>query len=142
MRKVTPAVALLAILMMAGIASGRSSRKSSAMEIDGPTVIAFYPEVSKTDRKNSDADESLSEFQLYAASARQRLESEGVNMQEVFTRSFEVVLDGRATTFRPSKATPGYYFATPGRKPRIEYGVMSDTDILRVAKEYFGAAMK
>lgn len=33
------------------------------MEIDGPTVIAFFPEVSKTDRKDSDADESLSEFQ-------------------------------------------------------------------------------
>jgi hypothetical protein len=112
------------------------------MEINGPTVIAFFPEVSKTDRKDSDADESLSEFQLYAASARQRLEGEGVNLQEVFTRSFEIVLDGRSTTFRPSKATPGYYFATPGKKPRIEYGVMSDTDILRVAHEYFGAAVK
>ena len=26
----------------------------------------------------------------------------------------------------------------PGKKPRIEYGVMTNTDLLQVAKDYFG----
>jgi hypothetical protein len=30
----------------------------------------------------------------------------------------------------------------PGKKPRIEYGVMNDQDIVRTAAEYFGRAMK
>jgi hypothetical protein len=40
--------------------------------------------------------------------------------------------------FRPVKGDVGYYFVAPGKKPRIEYGVMTDADLLQVANEYFG----
>jgi hypothetical protein len=30
----------------------------------------------------------------------------------------------------------------PGKKPRVEYGVMADADLLQVANEYFGLAPK
>jgi hypothetical protein len=143
MRRLTPpSVALLTILLAATFAVCKSSKRSAAIEIDGPTVIAFFPTVSKTDRKHSDEDEALSDFQLYTASARQSLQQAGVGLEVVYSRSFEVVLDSESTTFKPAKGAPGYYFAMPGKKPRIDYGVMTDADLLRIAKEYFGIAMK
>ena len=45
---------------------------------------------------------------------------------------------GSARAFRPGKSGIGYYFIRPGAKPRIEYDVMSDVDILDVAAQYFG----
>jgi hypothetical protein len=142
MRRLGSSIALLAIFLTATLALCKSSKKSGAFEIDRPTVIAFFPTVSKTDRKNSDADEALSDFQLYTASARGRPEQAGVDLEVVYSRSFQIVLDAKTTSFKPKKAEPGYYFAGPGKRPRIEYGVMSDADILRVAHEYFGSAMK
>jgi hypothetical protein len=47
-----------------------------------------------------------------------------------------------ATTFKPTKVDVGYYLVAPGRKPRVEYGVMTDADLLQVADEYFGTAKK
>jgi hypothetical protein len=47
----------------------------------------------------------------------------------------------RLITFRPAKGV-GYYLVEPGKKPRIEYGVMTDADLLRVANEYFGISAK
>lgn len=41
--------------------------------------------------------------------------------------------------FTPTKEKVGYYLISPGKKPRIEYGVMTDTDLLQVAKDYFGS---
>jgi hypothetical protein len=35
---------------------------------------------------------------------------------------------------------PGYYLVAYGKKPQIEYGVMTDTDLLDLAKQYFGLA--
>jgi len=32
----------------------------------------------------------------------------------------------------------GYYYIAPGRKPRLEYGVATDLDILQIASDYFG----
>jgi hypothetical protein len=142
MRRLTSAAALLTILLTVNPAPCRTSRKAAAFEIDRPTIIAFFPSDTKSQSKNSDADDSLSDFQLYAASARQPLQNAGVELEEVYAREFQIALDGKTTNFRPPKAEPGYYFAMPGRKPRIEYGVMNDSDILRVAREYFGNAVK
>lgn len=140
MRRVASAVALLTILLAATFALGKSAKKSDAFEISGPTVIAFYP--TSTDLKKDDANSGLFDFQLYTTSARRTLQQSGVDFEVVNTRSFNVVLDGKATTFKPAKAAPGCYFAMPGKKPRIEYGVMNDQDIVRTANEYFGRAMK
>jgi hypothetical protein len=143
MRRLGSSIALLAIFLTASLAPCKSSRKNdSTFEIDRPTVIAFFPSNEKANSKTDDKSESLSDFQLYTASVRQPLEQAGADLEVVYSRSFQTVLDGKMTTFRPARAEPGYYFATPGKRPRIEYGVMSDKDILRVAHEYFGSAMK
>ena len=140
MRRVNTAVALLTMLLAASFALGKSVRKSDAFEISGPTVIAFYP--TSSDLKKDDSNSGLFDFQLYTTNARRTLQQSGVDFEVVNTRSFHVVLDGKPATFKPAKAAPGCYFAMPGKKPRIEYGVMNDTDIVRTAQEYFGRAMK
>lgn len=140
MRRVNAAVALLTMLLAATSALGKSAKTSDAFEISGPTVIAFYP--TSNDLKKDDADSALFDFQLYTTNARRTLEQSGVEFEVVNTRSFNVVLDGKPAKFKPAKAAPGCYFAMPGKKPRIEYGVMNDTDIVRTAQEYFGRAMK
>jgi hypothetical protein len=142
MRRLLSAAALVAIFMVVVPAPCKApKRASSAIEIVRPTVIAFFPSDPNA-VKNDDANDSLFDFQLYTASARQRLAAENVEFQVVYTRSFQVVQDGRLTNFRPPRAEAGYYFAMPGKKPRVEYGVMSDKDIERVAGEYFGGAVK
>lgn len=140
MRRLNSAIALLTILLTGTVASGKSSKKPDGIEISGPTVIAFYP--TNSDLKKNDENSALFDFQLYATSARRTLEQSGVDFEVVNTRSFNVVLDGRRTTFKPAKASPGCYFAMPGKKPRVEYGVMNDQDIVRTAHEYFGRALK
>jgi len=141
MQRLSSAVILFTILLAVTPAPCKTSHKPAPFEIDRPTVIAFFPSEAKTEGKETDANDSLSDFQLYAASARQHL-SGNIAFQVVYTRSFQVALDGRLITFRPPRAEPGYYFAMPGKKPRVEYGVMSDEDIERIAQEYFGNAMK
>jgi len=38
--------------------------------------------------------------------------------------------------FTPHKGECGYYFITPGQMPHIEYGVMTDDDLLQEARKY------
>lgn len=142
MRRLTSLLVWLSIVLAVSLAPCKSADKTPVFEINRPTVIAFFPYNAKPDRKDSDTNEALSDFQLYAASAREPLQSRGIDLEKVYTREFRIVLDGRTTTFRPPKAEVGYYFAEPGKKPRIEYGVMTDTDLLQVAKEYFGLVAK
>jgi hypothetical protein len=47
----------------------------------------------------------------------------------------------RVTVFRPDKGNVGL-LDRPGKKPRIEYGLMTDIDLLQVANEYVGTAAK
>jgi hypothetical protein len=55
---------------------------------------------------------------------------------------FDCVLETKLTTFRPGKVGVGYYLVAPGKDPRVEYGVMTDADLLQLAKEYFGISAK
>ena len=128
--------------MTVNLAPGKASRKPAPFAIGGPTVIAFFPSEAKVEGKETDFNDSLSDFQLYTASAQRKLENANVEFQVVYTRSFQVALDGKLITFSPPRAEPGYYFVMPGKKPRIEYGVMPDTDIVQIAHEYFVNAMK
>jgi hypothetical protein len=140
MRRVSSAVAIFTILLAATPGLCKSSKKPDGFEISGPTVIAFYP--TSSDLRKDDSNSALFDFQLYTTSARRTLEQDGVDFEVVNTRTFNVVLDGKLARFKPAKAAPGCYFAMPGKKPRIEYGVMNDQDIVRTAAEYFGRAMK
>ena len=120
-----------------------NSPKQPAFMIRQPTILAFFPPVtSKELDQDPDTNEVLSDFQLYANQVRGPLSKLGVDFRQVYARSFRVTNAGRTTTFHPASTRVGYYFVAPGRKPRIEYGVETDLDVLEVAKNYFGVTAK
>jgi hypothetical protein len=134
---VTLSVSLLLCLTLG------AAPKDKLLVVNGPTVVAFFPPVTDAElSKDPDANESLADFQLYATRIRERLHNAGIEFEEINASSFAVRCGAKTTTFRPKKTTVGYYFITPGKSPRVEYGVMTDVDILRVAAEYFQHAPK
>jgi hypothetical protein len=105
----------------------------------GRTIVAFFPPVTDAElQKDADTNEALADFRLYATRVREPLKKAGIDFYEVYAHSFRTRVGKTVTGFRPVKGSVGYYFVAPGRKPRIEYGVMTDADLLQVANEYFG----
>jgi hypothetical protein len=135
-------IVILSVSVLLCLPSG-AAPKEKLVVVNGPTVVAFFPSVTDAElAKDPDTNESLADFQLYATSVREELRSAGIEFEEIYASSFAVRCRAKTTTFRPKKTTVGYYFITPGRAPRVEYGVMTDVDILRVAAEYFQLASK
>jgi hypothetical protein len=116
-----------------------AAEKPPLVVAEGRTIVAFFPPVSGAKfEKDADTNEALSDFQLYTTRVREPLKNAGVEFHELYTRSFRVRVGKAVTTFHPNKVDVGYCLVVPGKKPRIEYGVMTDTDLLEVANEYFG----
>jgi hypothetical protein len=119
-----------------------AAEKQPIVVVAAPTIVAFFP-VTKTElQKDADTNEALADFQFYAKQAREPLKKTGIEFQEVYAQSFRVRIGQEATVFRPAKGNAGYYLIVPGKKPRIEYGVMTSADLLQVANEYFGTSAK
>jgi len=87
---------------------------------------------------DADSNEALSDFQLYAERVKQPLSELDIDFQQLYVRSFRLHLSGGDIVFRPKSDTVGYYLIAPGKKPHVEYGVMTDADLLMVARRYFG----
>ena len=112
--------------------------KNTIVVIYRPTVVAFSPpETSVELSADPDTNEALSDFHLYATKVRKPLNDAGIDFKEIYAKSFQVQRGTRITTFRPGKVDVGYYFVAPGKEPRIEYGVLTDADLLQIAKKYF-----
>ena len=103
------------------------------------TVVAFFAPVSDRDLDDEDTNEDLSDFQYYDDEVRAPFKKAGIELHETYTRSFSVRLKGKVLEFRTTRNNDvGYYFIVPGKKPHVEYGVMTDQDLLDVAHDYFG----
>ena len=117
------------------------AEKQPLVVLQGPTVVAFFPPVTDAQlQRDADTNEALADFQFYATRVREPLKRARIDFHEVNAHSFRIRVGKAVTGFRPVKGDVGYYFVVPGKKPRIEYGVMSDADILQVANEYFEQA--
>jgi len=113
------------------------------IEVRGPTVIAFCAPMTDVELdEDPNLDDMLADFQLYASRVRDPLHAAGIEFQELYVHSFELRDGSSASTFRPVEADVGYYFVAPGKPPRVQYGVMTDLDIVQTAREYFGNSMK
>ena len=135
------AVALLSVVEFRTTAA--AAKAPTVFVVRGPTVVAFFPPVSDSEL-DSDADlnETLSDFQYYADEVRGPFKRAGIEFHEAYTRSFLVRTKGKAITFRTARKNDvGYYFIAPGKKPHVEYDVMTDEELLDVAHDYFGIAM-
>jgi len=130
-------------LLSAPISSVPATEKVPIIVIEGRTVVAFFPPANKPElEKDPDLNEALADFQVYAKRVREPLKRAGVEFHALYAHSFKVRLGRTVTTFRTTKADVGYYFVVPGKKPRIEYGVKTDADLLRTANEYFGISSR
>lgn len=114
------------------------AQSSPSYNVEGPTILAFFTPVSQSGPREAGTEEALADFQFYGLQASKQLAKMGVNYKEVRASGFVVKVGNAATSFRPSKGV-GYYFVAPGRKPRVEYGVMTDRDLVQAAHNYFGA---
>ena len=63
------------------------------------------------------------------ASVEAPLAKMGVDYMEIHASNFVVKVGNATTNFRPVKGV-GYYFVAPGKKPRVEYDVLTDSDLL------------
>jgi hypothetical protein len=137
MKRLTCAIASTVVALVLG-PSLVDAAKNAIVVINRPTIVAFFPPVSPAElNAHPDTNEALADFQFYAARIRKPLQDAGIDFKEIYGKSFQVQRGVRITTFRPGKIDVGYYFVAPGRLPRIKYGVLTDTDLLQIAKEYF-----
>jgi len=132
------AIVLLSVLSMPLVAAERER----TFVIRRPTVIAFFPPVSEQELSDAGHNDSLAHFQYSANEARKPLHDAGITFIENYAESFRIRLAKAVNTFRPEKIKVGYYLIAPGKEPRIEYGVLTEDDLLKIAREYFGVAIK
>ena len=135
------AVALVCVLSLQ-VSLVVAAEKQPVVVVTGPTIVAFFPVTKAELQKDADTNEALADFQFYAKQVREPLKKTGIEFSEVYAQSFRVRIGQEATVFRPAKGNVGYYLIVPGKKPRIEYDVMTNTDLLQVANEYFGTSAK
>jgi len=129
------AVALLSPWLAAGT--------PETIVVRGPTIIAFFAPVTAAELdKDPDTNEALADFQVYAARSRKRFQGSGIDFREIYALSFNIKRGGSTTTFRSGKSGVGYYFVTSNGKPHVEYGVRTDDDLVRIAREHFGIIVK
>jgi hypothetical protein len=119
-----------------------AATKQPVFDVRQPTILAFFTPVTKAELNDGETNESLADFQYYAKRIRQPLQQEGIEFHEVYARSFQLRIGKTLITFHPEKADVGYYLVSPGKKPRVEYGVLTDTDLLEIAHKYFGIPSK
>jgi len=130
-------------VLACGIAPIPAAEKRPLVVVRGPTVVAFFEPITQAElEKDPDANEALADFQFYAKSVREPLRQAGIEFHELYAHSFRLRVGRTLAEFRPIKAHVGYYLVAPCKKPRIEYGVMTDDDLLGVVKEYFGISAK
>jgi hypothetical protein len=142
MRAFIPGAIVAAVLLLgAGIRAGAVAKAPPVFTVKGPTVIAFFPPVSDSQLDgDADLDETLSDFQYYDDEVRMPFKKAGIELHETYTRAFSIRVKGQQLiTFRTTRKNDvGYYFIAPGKKPHVEYDVMTDEDLLDVAHDYFG----
>jgi hypothetical protein len=119
-------IACFALYVIAGSVAPGAAEKRPVIVVRGPTVVAFFESVPHAQLdKDPDTNEALADFQFYARNVRAQLRKEGIQFHKIYAHSFQLHIGNKVTTFRPVKVDVGYYLVAPGKKPRIEYGVMT-----------------
>lgn len=129
---------LVGIVFIAVPSPSQSVKKIPCFNIVRPTVVAFFAAVAWKDHEDGETNESLSDFQFYSGTVKQALAKAGIEFHVVYADAFRVRAGAKVKTFSIAKEGVGYYLVAPGKKPLVEHGVMTDTDLLQVADQYFG----
>jgi hypothetical protein len=133
-------ILLLFVAVLAGPVKAQNAAKPvPVFTVHGPTVVAFFTPVTEKELESDpDTNEALSDFQFYNGAVRGPFQEAGIEFRETDALSFKVRIGKRVQTFPSAKIGVGYYLVAPGKKPHIVSGVMTDTDLLDLARKYFG----
>ena len=124
--------------MAFGSAPGQTATDIPTYTVDGPMVIAFFRPVTDAELENDpDTNEVLSDFQLYASQAAPRMKRAGIDFEVAGAVKFRLRYGRAVHTFTVGKVGVGYDFVAPGTKPRVEYGVHDDGELVEIASRYF-----
>jgi hypothetical protein len=128
---------------LAGIAHAQPMRhQTSLIAIHGPSIVAFFFPMTEAEANSGEGDaEALDDFNFYFYSVEKRLKKAGIEFQQFSGRSFTVLDGGKRRSFHTGKIGIGYYFIAPGKEPHVEYGVMTDEDLVDASQKYFGFAI-
>ena len=129
---------LAAALCASTVLDAQHTAGVPVVNADGPTVVAFFPNASKIGPDDADGNKALSDFKHYAKRVKRPLIQLGIQFTEEYGRSFRIRSGSKSALFTRETGTPGYFFFADGKRPRIEYGVRTDSDLLAVARQYFG----
>lgn len=131
----------LASLLLALAAMQGALADPPPISVKRATIIAFFVPMNEAELKaDPSANEALADFQFYASRVRVPLRKAGIDFRELRARSFQVQAGSQITTFRPEKHA-GYYLLAPGKTPHVEYGVISASDLMEIASDYFGVTI-
>ncbi len=134
-------IGLLTLVIASATGNCQNAGKTvTTFVVQRPTIVAFFAPAKQSDN-DADANEVLSDFQLYASRAHPHLKKAGIDFTVATTTSFKVRTGMKLRSFRTGKIGVGYYFIAPDKEPHAEYGVMTDSDLLDLARQYFGMAI-
>ena len=114
--------------------SRRLTDMPPVFNVSGPTVVAFFDYASGGNDPNADA--ALHDFQYVLRELRDVLDESVVRVHECYLPSFEVELRGERR--RLSEHGVGYCLISPDKEPRVEREVITQADLIRLMKDYFG----
>jgi hypothetical protein len=131
------------LLLFIVVAPSGNTDELQLIVITRPTVIAFCaPAKDEMLTKDFDTNATLDDFQFHASKAREPLKKADVDFHEVYTNSFRVQDGKKLVMFQPKKSQVRYYFVSPGMKPIVEYGVMTEADLFECVHKHFGIIVK
>jgi hypothetical protein len=106
--------------------------------IASPTVVAFfnYASVQPNDPNLPDV---IEDFRLTVQRLRERLDDSVIAVHECYQSWFEVNVPGKALQhFTVGPEGAGYYLVSPAVPAKVEYGVMTDEDVINLMRQHFG----
>jgi hypothetical protein len=122
--------------------SQAASKRPQIFDIRQPTIVALFMLMTEAEANSGEGDaEALDDFNYYAYKVEKPLRNAGIEFHVAEKRSFQIRMGAKLRTFQTGKDGVGYYFIAPGKEPHIEYGVMTDEDLLVVARKYFDIAI-
>lgn len=112
---------------------------TGTVDISGPTLIGFFPRLTRARMADSGFAGRLREFQAGLAHLRPGFERAGVAVFEQYTDTLAVREPGRGLQIYvpPGEDGMGYYLAAPGRDPDIIPGFRSERELQEAVWRYF-----
>jgi len=125
----------------AGDGAAAGAAAGNAIEVRGPTLIAFFPLVD-TERAEEMQDQidMLDDFYHHLNSAGETLGAAGVTIHVRPAGEIRIIDGDRARVLTPPSdgSDIGYYMVAPGRDPRLVVGVYTDVDLIEAAGRHLG----